>query len=61
MPQFRVEFVVDGTVIATSTTEPWATTWDSSTAPPGPHVLEVRAFTKDGRRGVLTVSVTSAT
>jgi N-acetyl-anhydromuramyl-L-alanine amidase AmpD len=57
-PVARVEFVVDGTVIATETTEPWATTWDSSTAAPGAHTLEVRAFTKDGRKGVLTVGVT---
>jgi hypothetical protein len=59
-PVARVEFVVDGTVIATLTTEPWATTWDSSTAAPGPHALEVRAFTKDGRKAVLDVGVTSA-
>ncbi|MDX6425484.1 MAG: hypothetical protein QOD52_889 [Gaiellaceae bacterium] len=59
-PVARVEFVVDGTVIATATAEPWTTTWDSSTVAPGAHTLEVRAFTMDGRRGVLTVSVTSA-
>jgi N-acetyl-anhydromuramyl-L-alanine amidase AmpD len=58
-PVARVDFVVDGTVIATATAEPWATAWDSSTAAPGPHTLEVRAFTKDGRKAVLTVSVTS--
>jgi hypothetical protein len=59
-PVARVEFVVDGTVIASATTEPWAATWDTSTVAPGPHELEVRAFTKDGRRGVLTVGVTSS-
>jgi hypothetical protein len=59
-PVARVQFVVDGTVIATATTEPWATTWDSSTVAPGAHSLEVRAFTRDGRRGVLTVSVISS-
>jgi hypothetical protein len=58
-PVARVEFVVDGAVIATSTAEPWATTWDSSAAAPGAHTLEVRAFTKDGRKAVLTVGVTS--
>jgi N-acetyl-anhydromuramyl-L-alanine amidase AmpD len=56
----RVQFVVDGGVIATATAEPWATAWDSSTVAPGAHTLEVRAFTKDGRRGVLTISVTSS-
>jgi hypothetical protein len=59
-PVARVEFVVDGTVIATETAEPWATTWDSSTAAPGVHTLEVRAFTKDGRKAVLTIGVTSS-
>jgi N-acetyl-anhydromuramyl-L-alanine amidase AmpD len=59
-PVARVEFVVDGTVIATSTTEPWATAWDSSTVAPGAHTLEVRAFTNDGRKAVLTVAVTSS-
>jgi len=60
-PVARVEFVVDGTVIATATTEPWATSWDSSTVAPGAHVLEVRAFTKDGRKAALTIAVTSVT
>jgi hypothetical protein len=59
-PVARVEFAVDGAVIATSTTEPWATTWDSSTVAPGSHTLEVRAFTKDGRRAALTIGVTSS-
>ena len=59
-PVARVEFAVDGTVIARATTEPWATSWDSATVSPGPHTLEVRAFTTDGRRGVLTITVTSA-
>ena len=44
-PVARVQFVVDGTVIATATREPWATTW---TPTPGPHRLEVRASTRDG-------------
>jgi hypothetical protein len=59
-PVARVQFVVDGAVIATSTSEPWATTWDSSTVAPGPHTLEVRAFTKDGQKAVLTIGVTSS-
>jgi hypothetical protein len=59
-PVARVEFAVDGTVIATLKREPWATTWDSSTAAPGAHTLEVRAFTKDGREAVLKIGVTSS-
>jgi N-acetyl-anhydromuramyl-L-alanine amidase AmpD len=58
-PVARVEFVVDGAVIATPTTEPWATTWDSATVAAGAHALEVRAFTRDGRKAVLTIAVTS--
>ena len=57
----RVEFVVDGTVIATSTAEPWAATWDTATVPPGAHALEVRAVTNDGQRAVLAITVTTAT
>ena len=59
-PVARVEFVVDGTVIASSTREPWETTWDTATVTPGPHRLEVRAYTKDGRRGVLAVTASSS-
>ena len=53
----RVEFVVDGTVLATETAEPWATTWDTTNATPGAHKLEVRAFTNDGRQAVLSITV----
>jgi hypothetical protein len=59
-PVARVEFVVDGSVIATAAREPWATMWDSSTVAPGAHTLEVRAYTKDSRRGVARVTVTSS-
>lgn len=59
-PVARVEFVVDGTVIATLSREPWASAWDASRAAPGPHALEVRAYTRDGRRALLRVGVTSA-
>jgi len=53
----KVEFVVDGAVIATQTAEPWATTWDATNVAPGPHTLEVRAYTKDGRSAILAVTV----
>lgn len=59
-PVAKVEFVVDGTVIATSTREPWAATWDTATVAPGTHALEVRAYTEDGRSAVLAVTVTSS-
>jgi hypothetical protein len=57
-PVARVEFAVDGTVVATQTSGQWATTWDSSTAGSGPHVLELRAYTRDGQKAVRDVTVT---
>ena len=57
-PVARVEFAVDGTVVATQTSGPWAATWDSSTAGSGPHVLELRAYTRDGQKAVRDVTVT---
>jgi hypothetical protein len=54
----RVEFAVDGVLIATQTREPWAVTWDATGTAPGAHVLEVRAYAKDGRKAVASVTVT---
>lgn len=54
----RVEFVVDGVVVATQTREPWATTWDATNAAAGSHTLEVRAYTRDGRSDSAAVTVT---
>jgi hypothetical protein len=58
-PIAHVQFVVDGTVLATATREPWSTSWDSSSVAPGAHVLAVRALATDGRVAAsATVSVT---
>lgn len=38
----RVEFLVDGTVIATDTTAPYEATWDTSTVADGSHSLTAR-------------------
>jgi hypothetical protein len=57
-PVARVEFVVDGAVIATQTSGPWATTWDASTVGSGPHMLELRAYAKTGAKAVRDVTVT---
>ena len=58
-PIARLQFVVDGTVLATTTQEPWSTSWDTTAVPAGAHVLSVRALAKDGRVAAsATVSVT---
>jgi N-acetyl-anhydromuramyl-L-alanine amidase AmpD len=58
-PVARLQFVVDGTVLATATQEPWSTSWDTTLLAPGAHVLEVRALVKDGRVAAsASVSVT---
>jgi N-acetyl-anhydromuramyl-L-alanine amidase AmpD len=59
-PVARVEFVVDGKVIATETGEPWQTTWDTTSVPDGTHRLEVRDYTRSGRKGMTTVTVTTS-
>ena len=38
----RVEFLVDGTVIGTSTTAPYTFAWDTSTVPDGAHAVTAR-------------------
>jgi N-acetyl-anhydromuramyl-L-alanine amidase AmpD len=58
-PIARLQFVLDGTVLATATQEPWSTSWDTTAVAPGAHVLAVRALAKDGRVAAsATVSVT---
>jgi hypothetical protein len=59
-PVARVDFLVDGTLIATETREPWTAVWDASAATPGRHTLTVRAVTRDGQRAVRTATVTVA-
>jgi hypothetical protein len=59
-PVARVELAVDGTVIAKPTSEPWAASWDTTTATAGAHVLTATAYTRDGRRAVRTVTVSVA-
>jgi RHS repeat-associated protein len=53
----KVEFLVDGVVVATDTAAPWTTTWNSTTATAGSHTLAVRA-TDDA--GHVTTSPTSS-
>ena len=59
-PIARVEFVVDGKLVATDRSEPWDFSWDTTTVADGAHRLEVRDYTRDGRRGVTAISVTTS-
>jgi N-acetyl-anhydromuramyl-L-alanine amidase AmpD len=59
-PVARVQFEVDGALLASGTTEPWTATWDTGTASAGPHRLTVRALTRDGRPATVSVTVTVA-
>lgn len=56
----RVEFVVDGAVVATESRGPWAATWDAGAARPGAHTLTAVAYTRDGQRDAVSVTVTVA-
>jgi hypothetical protein len=56
----HVDFLVNGTVIGTDTTNPYSTTWDSTTVPDGPvtitaHAVDTSTNAADSNRGV-TVS-----
>ena len=56
----RVEFVVDGGVIATSTTAPYTVSWNTRGLANGPHTLLARAYDASGKQGSsqqVTVSV----
>lgn len=47
----RVEFLVDGSVIATDTIAPYSTSWDSKTATNGTHTLLAKAYDAAGNVG----------
>jgi hypothetical protein len=59
-PVVRVEFLVDNVSVATATTEPWTTAWDTSTLAPGDHTVSVRAVTADGRSASASAIVSVA-
>lgn len=46
----RVEFLIDGTVVATASSAPWHATWTAG--PPGLHTLRARAVDTSGLSGV---------
>ncbi|QDH70273.1 extracellular catalytic domain type 1 short-chain-length polyhydroxyalkanoate depolymerase [Marilutibacter alkalisoli] len=47
----RVEFLVDGNLVGSDSTAPYATTWDAGSANDGPHVLLARAHDLAGNVG----------
>lgn len=55
----RVEFLVDGTVIGTSTTSPYTVAWDTSTVADGAHSVTARVT--DGASNVVTSTAASVT
>lgn len=60
----RVEFLVDGRVVGTSTAPPYAATWDSATTANGIHSVVARAFDLVGNSAssaAVTVTSTHAT
>jgi len=55
----RVEFLVNGAVVATGTSAPWTATWDSSTVGDGPVTITARATDAGGTQA--TTGGTAAT
>ncbi|HET8541118.1 MAG TPA: Ig-like domain-containing protein [Anaeromyxobacter sp.] len=54
----RVEFAVDGTLLASVPAAPWTTPWDTTTATTGSHTLTATAFDAAGNSRVATLYVT---
>jgi len=56
----RVEFRVDGVLVGTDTSAPFAASWNSATAAPGTHVIEAKAFDNAGLSSASTIQVSIA-
>ncbi len=54
-----VEFFVDGATIASDTTAPYSTVWDSTSLADGPHSISAKAY--DAARNVATSNAVNAT
>ena len=57
----RVEFRVDGVLVGSDTTSPFAATWDSTGAASGLHTIEAKAYDNAGLSSAATVMVSIAT
>jgi hypothetical protein len=54
---WKVDFLIDGKLVATRTGEPWSYTYDSSGLSSGTHTVTIRATDKDGLTGEAAVQV----
>ena len=56
----RVEFYADGTLVGTDASSPYAGTWNATSATPGSHTIQARAYDAAGNTTTssVTVSVT---
>jgi hypothetical protein len=58
----HVDYLVDGTVVGTSSTDPYTVQWDSTTVPDGSHTVVAHAFDSSGTEtdsNVATVNVSN--
>ena len=53
----RVDFLVDGALAGTASSEPWSRAWDSYAVANGKHVLTARAISEDGTEANASVVV----
>jgi hypothetical protein len=60
-PIDHVDFIVDGVVRASVTSDPYTWAWDTSLETKGRHILTARAVGTDGRSAIATVVVDSNT
>lgn len=56
----RVEFYVNGSLVATRTTAPYGYSWDTTAETDGPHVVLVKAYDQAGNSAELRYFVTTA-
>ncbi len=54
----QVEFRVDGTLVGTDATAPYAATWNATGATPGSHAIQARAYDAAGNTTNAGVTVT---
>ncbi len=53
----QVEFRVDGTLVGTDATSPYAATWNAASAAPGSHTIQASAYDAAGNAASASVIV----